>query len=190
MRVVPQIDTVTLWSELVGILERAEESYYGEGISQLDHALQTARLASEAAASADEITAALLHDIGLMVEDTTQTAPLGAPNHEEIGARFLEDRGFGPGVVSLVREHVSAKRYLIWRDRRYAEKLSEASQQTLEMQGGPMTDAEAEKFARSPAFRARLRLRAWDDRAKVEGLKVATLSEYRDTVLEHLARAS
>lgn len=182
------VDPLHLWDELSGILLRSEESYCGEGISQLEHALQTARLANEAAASSDEVVAALFHDVGHMIEGADSKSELGALEHEEIGARFLAERGFGPSVVSLVRGHVEAKRYLTWRDRRYREMLSDASQRTLELQGGPMTDEEADEFGRNPSFRARLRLRSWDDRAKIEGLKVAGVAEYRDVVLEHFSR--
>ena len=38
--------------------------YSGEGVSQLEHALQTATLALEAQASTELVTAALLHDLG------------------------------------------------------------------------------------------------------------------------------
>src|SRR5215471_90033 len=44
--------------------ERGGESYFGEPVSQLEHALQTAWFAQQASSQPPLIAAALLHDIG------------------------------------------------------------------------------------------------------------------------------
>ena len=47
-----------------------ENQYGGEAVSQLEHALQCAALAEQAAETAHTITAALLHDIGHLLAKT------------------------------------------------------------------------------------------------------------------------
>lgn len=179
-------DTSRAWETISELLVRAHGQYDSENISQLEHALQSADLAQRANASRAEITAALLHDVGHLI---APVGPVGAEDHDRVGACFLEELGFGPSVVSLVRGHVDAKRYLVWRDSGYQSHLSEASQISLELQGGAMTSAEARAFSQDGGFRARIRLRSWDDRAKVEHLVVPVLDEYRPLVLSQL-RAS
>ena len=105
-----------------------------------EHALQAAYFAREESAPVELVVAALLHDIGHLVEkvpddlgDWTSDA-----RHEEIGARWLEQR-MRPEVAGPVRLHVPAKRYLCATDRSYVAMLSQASIITLQLQGGPMT---------------------------------------------------
>jgi predicted HD phosphohydrolase len=42
-----------------------------------------------------------------------------------------------------------------------------------------MSSSEIIEFERSPYFHSAVRLRKWDDRAKVEGLETAPLASYR-----------
>jgi predicted HD phosphohydrolase len=58
---------------------------------------------------------------------------------------------------------------------------------SLELQGGPMTAAEAEAFLALPHACEALTLRRADDAAKVQGLAVPQLDAYR-AVLEFLWR--
>ena len=48
-------------------------AYEGEGVTQLEHALQTAARAEDAGASPALVTAALLHDLGHMLNDQGET---------------------------------------------------------------------------------------------------------------------
>src|SRR5580698_9217642 len=93
--------------------ERGGGSYFGEPVSQLEHALQTAQLAVEANATPALVAAALLHDIGHLLQDLPENiADEGVDaRHEELGYRWLRNR-FGPAVAEPVRLHVDAKRYL------------------------------------------------------------------------------
>jgi predicted HD phosphohydrolase len=50
---------------------------------------------------------------------------------------------------------------------------------TLQLQGGPMLAEQIAAFEREAHFREALRVRRWDDRAKVANLKVPGLSAYR-----------
>lgn len=163
--------------------ERGDSAYGGEPVSQRDHALQAAHLARCAGASGSLIVAALLHDVGHLLHNLPDDAPdQGVDDrHEGLGARWLA-RWFGDDVVEPARLHVESKRYLCAVDPSYAEKLSEASQLSLKLQGGPMGAHEIEGFRASPHFAAALALRGWDDEAKVPAAVVDGLDAYLEFI--------
>lgn len=178
-------------NEVLGLLENsAGAAYYGEPVTQLEHALQCAQLARDANASEEMVIAALLHDIGHMLEGegAQRHAEIGVINHDETGAEYLIARGFPRRIAELVRGHVDAKRYLTSANPAYAAKLSEASTATLALQGGPMTKEEADAFQGDPLFTEKLRLRSWDEQAKVKGWQVAPLESYRDSLIHLLSK--
>ncbi|MCY1375420.1 phosphonate degradation operons associated HDIG domain protein [compost metagenome] len=94
---------------------------------------------------------------------------LGRQGHERVGAHWLRSLGFPARLCDLVAGHVAAKRYLCAREPGYLAGLSLASRQTLDWQGGPMSEAEARTFERDPLCCDILRLRRWDEAAKVPG---------------------
>jgi phosphonate degradation associated HDIG domain protein len=159
--------------------EAGNAAYFGEPVSQTEHALQTAHLAEEAGATDALIVGALLHDVGHLLHGHAETiAEEGIDGqHENAGATWLA-RHFGPAVVDAVRLHVAAKRYLCAIDPVYREHLSPASQLSLKLQGGPMGDAEIEAFEREPYYHDAIDLRRWDDEAKTPGLKAPGLKHY------------
>jgi phosphonate degradation associated HDIG domain protein len=137
---------------------------YGEGVSQLEHALQTASLAQADGAPASLVVAALLHDIGhLRVREAD--AVERDHRHEAIGPQMLAGL-FGPDVRAPIALHVAAKRYLCAREPGYHEALSPASQASLALQGGAFDEAGADAFERRPFWREAVALRRWDDLAK------------------------
>ena len=69
--------------------------------------------------------------------------------------------------------------YLCAVDPSYRDGLSPGSVLSLGLQGGPMDPAEAARFEANPHHVAAVRLRRWDDRAKVPGLAVPGLEHYR-----------
>jgi phosphonate degradation associated HDIG domain protein len=183
----------TIVHELFALLQpAATQDYFGEALSQLDHALQCAALAVEARSDEATVLAALLHDIGHLCAPagTVHMSTYGIEGHERIGAAFLRQRGFSPRVTDLVQGHVAAKRYLVWRDSTYMRRLSAASVQTLAFQGGPMSTPEARMFERDPLAEQKLRLRSWDEWAKRAGWKVPPLETYRDMLVQHLQETS
>jgi [1-hydroxy-2-(trimethylamino)ethyl]phosphonate dioxygenase len=78
-----------------------------------------------------------------------------------------------------VRLHVAAKRYLCGVDLAYRAALSPASAQSLQLQGGPMDEAERAGFEASPHFAAAIQLRHYDDLAKTPGAWTPDLEHYR-----------
>jgi phosphonate degradation associated HDIG domain protein len=165
------------------------DAYFGEAVSQLEHSLQAASLAEQSKASDALIAAALLHDVGHMIHGLSEDiAGQGVDGfHEDAGAKWLA-RYFGPAVTEPIRLHVDAKRYLCFADGSYLAQLSPASLQSLELQGGPSSAAEARAFESKPFFQDAVSLRRWDDTAKVPGLAVPPLDHYR-VLLQRLSNA-
>jgi len=179
-----------LADELFALYAARGYAAYGEDVTTTQHSLEAAHFARLASASPALVVAALLHDIGHLLDAVPDAIAAwhDDAHHEEVGARWLE-RHFGPEIVEPVRLHVPAKRYLCAMEPEYVATLSAASIHTLELQGGPMSAAEAARFEREPFHDAAIALRRWDDRGKVAGLDVAPLESYRDTI-GGLARAS
>ncbi|MBU6269370.1 MAG: phosphohydrolase, partial [Sphingomonadales bacterium] len=86
---------------------------------------------------------------------------------------------FGPAVTEPVRLHVAAKRYLCAIDPGYRERLSAASELSLQLQGGPFDATQTAAFERHPHFADALRLRRFDDAAKRADWAVPPLEAYR-----------
>ena len=160
---------------------RGAEAYMGEPVSMAQHMEQAAACATSFGASDDLVIAALLHDIGHFVGDfPIDSLENGIDNHhEEAGAQFLADY-FPPSVIEPIRLHVAAKRYLCAADDTYLGSLSPASVQSLQVQGGPMNDAQILEFESNPHYREAVKLRIYDDDAKVVGLDIKPVSSYRD----------
>lgn len=157
------------------------DAYFGEPVTQLEHALQTAKLAEDADADRDTVLAAFLHDIGHLLPAESGAGYMdgyGTVDHERLGADFLRKRGFSEKMAQLIENHVDAKRYLVARNPEYLARLSEASLQTLGFQGGPMTPDEATRFEQHPYFKEILQLRYWDEQAKIPGLPTRDAGYY------------
>jgi predicted HD phosphohydrolase len=73
-------------------------------------------------------------------------------------------------------------------DSEYYDGLSEASKQSLKFQGGPFQGQELEKFERDPLRDEMVKLRKWDDRAKVVGIEKETprAGTYTVMIRKHL----
>jgi gamma-butyrobetaine dioxygenase len=158
--------------------KRGSAAYLGEPVSQQEHALQAAHLAFLEDAPGTLVAAALLHDIGHLLGTEDDAAERGIDaRHEERGHAWLS-RWFVPQVVEPVRLHVIAKRYLCAVKPEYLQSLSTASQRSLELQGGPLPPDEAYLFERNPFGAAAVRVRLWDDCAKVPACEVPGIEHY------------
>jgi [1-hydroxy-2-(trimethylamino)ethyl]phosphonate dioxygenase len=167
--------------EIIDLFQRhGDAAYHGEAISQTEHALQSAALAERQGAPDTLVVAALLHDIGHLLDGQDEDlADRGLDGrHEEAGCSWLAAH-FGPKVTEPIRLHVAAKRYLCAVDPAYLAGLSPASRLSLTLQGGPLEAEKRADFESNPLYHDAIRLRHWDDTAKVPGLKVPGLEYYR-----------
>lgn len=147
--------------------------YGGEPVDQRQHALQAAALAQAEAADDELVLAALLHDIGRA--DVVVARYPGA-GHDLAGEMFLREI-LGERLAWLVGSHAEAKRYLVTTDPLYTTRLTPASVQSLEVQGGRMSEGEVRRFESHPWFGDAVRLRRWDDGAKDPSAPGADLDE-------------
>ena len=154
-----------------------KRAYLGEAESMAEHMCQTAAGAESAGAGEPLIAAALLHDIGHLI-DARAGEDRAQQRHGAAGAEFLGPH-FGAEVCEPVRLHVAAKRYLCAAEPGYFDTLTAASVQTLGLQGGPMTAAERAGFDAQPHGRAALSLRRWDEAGKTPGRRISGLDHYR-----------
>ncbi|MGE0254371.1 MAG: phosphonate degradation HD-domain oxygenase [Alphaproteobacteria bacterium] len=178
--VLPGRDVV---AEVFELFAGGGDRHYGEGVTQREHALQCAALAARDGARPELIVAALLHDIGhLLQRHGENAAERGIDDrHEAIGAAWL-GRRFGRAVVEPVRLHVAAKRFLCASEPDYFGRLSEASVRSLALQGGPMDAAEAATFAGGAWSSDAVALRRWDEAGKITDLDVPALERWADLI--------
>jgi phosphonate degradation associated HDIG domain protein len=156
--------------EIVSLYERKGSAWYGgEQVSQLDHALQCAGLAEREGASAELVVASFLHDIGHLLAPHTEI-------HQYLALPFLRP-AFSNAVLEPIRLHVDAKRYLCFAEKGYWDDLSAASKLSLEMQGGAFDARHASEFVKRPFARDAVKLRLWDDLAKVPGASAPALAD-------------
>jgi [1-hydroxy-2-(trimethylamino)ethyl]phosphonate dioxygenase len=167
-----------------------DDDYGSDRVRQREHALQCAALAEASGAAPALITAALLHDIGHLIHDLgAAPAARGIDDrHEELGQAWLV-QWFGPGVTEPVRLHVPAKRYLTATDPGYFATLSFGSVRSLELQGGPFTAGDAAEFIGQPHAAEAVRLRRWDEGAKVPGRVTPDLAHFRRYIEASLGAA-
>ncbi|MFD7983296.1 TauD/TfdA family dioxygenase [Kitasatospora indigofera] len=164
------LDTIAGYFEGEGAAE-----YLGEAVTLAEHMLQAGALARAAGAPDHLVAAALLHDVGHLGPSGPSSGEervtglelmAGRDNrHSDTGADWLA-QWFGPEVTEPVRLHVAAKRYLCTAEPGYRARLSEASEYTLRVQGGPMTEEQAAAFAALPGAADAVAVRRWDEEAK------------------------
>ncbi|GAB3543768.1 HD domain-containing protein [Spirosoma fluminis] len=165
------------------------DAYFGEPVTQLEHALQCGGLAERAGADEETIIAAFLHDIGHLLPPEQAKGYMdgyGTVDHERLGADYLRERGFSEKVAQLIEHHVNAKRYLVTKNPDYFARLSEASVKTLEFQGGPMTSDELVAFEKNPSFRQIVQVRGWDEQAKETDMILPDPIYYLEKCYSHL----
>ncbi|XP_078495025.1 2-amino-1-hydroxyethylphosphonate dioxygenase (glycine-forming)-like [Ciona intestinalis] len=165
--------------------------YDGEEVTQLEHALQCAQQAENAGSSVSTILGAFFHDVGHLLEGCegmeSVVGHLGsnATTRMQIGAVYLSKMGFPPDVTDFAGGHVDAKRYLVFKKPGYHEHLSECSKRTLIQQGGAMESKEAGEFERMTKFHEILRMRHWDEEAKVINKVTPTMDYYKEMCIEY-----
>lgn len=175
------------------LLSNGGSEYIGEPVTKLEHMVQSAEIAADRGMGEDLILAALLHDIGHICVPTTDLnnmGGLGLQDHELLGASFLQSRGFSDQVVQSVALHVPAKRYLCYKHPEYLSLLSEASLETLALQGGPMAEWEAEVFEQNPYLNDIIAIRKIDEEAKIPNKALPkSFDVYKQMMVRHLQKS-
>jgi len=158
-------------------------AYFGEPVTVLEHSLQAALYAHRKNWGPALVAAALLHDVGHLLHSEGEDAAARGldTRHEELAAEALAAH-LPATVLEPIRLHVAAKRYLCRANPSYFAGLSAASVESLALQGGPMTAAEARAFLALPHARQAVSLRHADDVAKVPGLQTPGLHAYRPLI--------
>ena len=171
--------------------QQGAEEYAGERVSQLEHMCQAGQLAMKEGYDDEVVLAAFLHDLGhlLPIHDENESMDgYGMMDHEKVGAEYLRSIGFSERVCKQIASHVDAKRYLTWKYPEYYKYLSEASKKTLVFQGGRMSDEEAKQFEADALFDLYIKMRKWDEAAKVDNLPIPNIDIFRQKAMEHLER--
>ncbi len=184
-------NTITIFvEEIFELFEKnGFHEYAGEKISQVEHMLQAAQLAEKQNEEEEIVLAALFHDIGHLIIPEAEEEKMGnygTIDHELIGSRYILGKGFSSKIASLIAGHVKTKRYLVFKDNHYKNSLSDASIRTLNYQGGPMDETEAHEFENDPLYNFHIKMRQWDDQAKVVDLETKSLAHYKDMALKVL----
>lgn len=153
---------------------------YGEDVTELQHALQCATFAQQEGEKPEIVVSCLLHDYGHLLHDLGEDiADKGVDTrHEHVGANRLS-KWFGDTVVAPIRMHADSKRYLCWKEAQYLADLSAASRQSLELQGGVMSDDEARQFEQDPHFENAIIVRRYDDMGKIPDMVTPELEDFR-----------
>ena len=159
--------------------EKGGRMYSGEPVSQLEHALQSATLAETERADANAITAALLHDLGHLLNDQGETPTARGIDdvHQYFALPFLRAL-FPDAVLEPIRLHVDAKRYLCATRPDYYDALSADSKRSLALQGGVHSPTDAAAFIALPWAERAVELRLRDDAAKRAGLATPPLAHF------------
>ena len=180
--------------EIFSLYEKYGQSdYIGEPVSQIEHMCQCGQLALEEGCDDEVVLAAFFHDIGHLLEFIMPVETMegvGVMDHEAIGQSFLLERGFSMRIAKLVRSHVEAKRFLTYKYPEYYNQLSDASKLTLQHQGGRMSAEEAAVFESDPMFDQYIKMRNWDDKAKVTGKEMLSLDVFKEKALSHLLNSN
>lgn len=159
------------------------------GVTQLQHALQCAAWATHAGSPGTLVAAALLHDLGHLLDDQ-RGAELDATLddvHQYKALPFLRPH-LPAAVLEPIKLHVDAKRYLCGTVASYWDTLSVGSKRSLALQGGPFTADEAAAFIDQPHAAEAVQLRRWDDLSKDPARVVPGFEAYRE-LLGRLSRA-
>ncbi len=157
------------------LLDSRGTGRYGlSAVTQKEHALQSADLATKRGLGEALVIAALFHDLGhLLVGDDVNLAQQGVDDlHEETSANALA-KLFGNDVAEPVRLHVAAKRYLCAVNPAYYDKLSEDFAAIAAAAGWPNVTPRSCRFRQARTSRGRPRLANDRRRGKGRGPKNA-----------------
>jgi len=153
--------------------------YIGEKVTIAEHMIQSAMMAEKSKSKDNIVCSCLLHDYGhFILDDPDKLVKKNQDGkHEDIGYEYLK-KFFKKEVVKPIKNHVLAKRYLA-RNKKYYNRLSEASIISLKLQGGLLNSKEAKSFEKEEFFKESITLRKFDEAAKKVGVKIKDITEYK-----------
>ena len=175
------------YDHIIASFEDAATIQYGESaVTELEHALQCAELAENAKADDELIFACMLHDVARFavpqdqVSDTLQKTEVSdqAMGHGVKAAELMQ--GLLPErSLFCIHYHAEAKQYLCEHNPGYRAKLAGASIQTLAIQSASTSKQALEDLSKNDWWQDALRVRVWDDSAKVKGKTTKTFEHWQ-----------
>jgi len=156
-------------AETAALLDSLRGVWDEDDVDELDHALQSAGRAADDDADDELVLAAALHDLA----HSPLYVAADRDRHDVAARNWLTPR-YGARVGWLAGAHVAAKRYLAATDPAYAQALSLTSVLSLQEQGGASVDDE---MSCHPWWLDGLRLRRYDDAAKVPGAAALSIAD-------------
>ena len=166
--------------KIISNFKNNKSHYIGENVTISEHMIQSAMIAEKSKSKGFLICSCLLHDYGhFILDDPDELVRKNQDGkHEDIGYEYLK-KFFKREIVEPIKHHVMAKRYLA-RDKKYYNKLSNASIVSLELQGGLLNRKEAKLFEKEEFFKEAIKVRKFDEAAKKVGLKIKDIIQYKD----------
>ena len=166
--------------KIISNFKNNKSLYIGENVTISEHMIQSAMIAEKSKSKDFLICSCLLHDYGhFILDDPDELVRKNQDGkHEDIGYEYLK-KFFKREIVEPIKNHVIAKRYLA-RDKKYYNKLSNASVVSLELQGGLLSRKEAQSFEKEAFFKEAIKLRKFDEAAKKVGVKIKDIIQYKD----------
>ena len=139
--------------KIISNFKNNKSLYIGENVTISEHMIQAAMIAEKSKSKDFLICSCLLHDYGhFILDDPDELVRKNKDGkHEDIGYEYLK-KFFKREIVEPIKHHVMAKRYLA-RDKKYYNKLSNASIVSLELQGGLLNRKEAKLFEKEEFFK-------------------------------------
>ena len=165
--------------KIISNFKNNKSLYIGEKITIAEHMIQSAMMAEKSKSKDSLVCSCLLHDYGhFILDDPDELVEKNQDGkHEDIGYEYLKNF-FKKEVVEPIKHHVLAKRYLA-RDKKYYNRLSEASILSLKLQGGLLNSKEAKSFEKEAFFKEAIKIRKFDEAAKKVGIKIKDIGEYK-----------
>ena len=172
--------------KIISNFKNNKSLYIGEKVTIAEHMIQSAMVAEKTKSKESLICSSLLHDYGHFIVDDPDGLVKNNQDgkHEDIGYEYLK-KFFKKDIVEPIKHHVLAKRYLA-RDKKYYNKLSEASKVSLKLQGGVLDSKEAKIFEKDEFFKDSIKLRKFDEAAKKIGVNIKDISEYKNLLKSSL----
>jgi len=149
-----------------------------EEVTQADHVLQAAFIADHAGAPEDVVIGLLLHDIGQICQsEYVGDLHVLHPFHDDIGAKWADEKGFPPFIADLLRNHTLVKILMCENDPKYYHSLSKASKTSYHFQKEKFNSPEYQKrndqLFSHPRKEDLCSARKCDDMAKIVGFSAA-----------------